>query len=38
MFFGTRDVLPKEAANKKKITENISPITSTTHRQTDQTF
>ena len=37
MFFGTREVFPKEAANKKKITENIIPVT-TTHRQTAQIF
>ena len=33
MFFGTCEVFPRVAANKKKITENIIPIT-TTHRQT----
>ena len=37
MFFGTCEVFPKEAVNKKKITENIIPIT-TTHHKTAQIF
>ena len=37
MFFGTCEVFPKEAVTKKKITENIIPIT-TTHHKTAQIF
>ena len=36
-FFETREIFLKEAANKKKIIENIIPV-ATTHRQTAQIF